>query len=273
MFLDFDNNQIEKKLTQRSFLSSSAFFFTADGIIVDLKTQTPLLSFNKIVKLLKGTIYNAHLTDNILFIRGELQEKDNLLQYGLTIQPVKPLLAKSSLTLQRQLIKAHHWFQWDLQSRFCGKCANLLTSQFDKPEKHCSQCNTHIFPRFSPAVLILIQKRDKILLARSPHFTPGVYSVIAGFVDIGETTEMTIHREVTEELGIKVSKLEYFGSQSWPFPDNLMIAFKTTYKSGQIVINTDELEDAQWFDLDNLPKLPSKASLSRKLIESVALKK
>lgn len=268
-----------KKSDIREFLSKNkhsffeALFFTTAGILINLKSPNPLLSLNESIKKLHGTIECVYVHDGILIIKCELDfTSAELLKRDLCVLPIKALLAKINPIYQRMLLKAYHWIQWDEHSRFCSKCGNLLSSQFLKPEKKCTNCHQIFYPRFSPAVLVLIQKKDKILLARSPHFLPGVYSVIAGFVDVGETAEMTVHREVTEELGIKVGKLQYFRSQTWPFPDSFMIAFKTTYLRGKITINTEELEDARWFDIDKLPKLPNKASISRKLIDSVIQK-
>src|ERR1700722_8943106 len=110
--------------------------------------------------------------------------------------------------------------------------------------------------------MVLIQKGNEILLGRSAHFKPGVYSALAGFIDIGETAEMAAHREVKEEVGLEITELEYFGSQSWPFPDSFMLAFKAKYLRGEINIDTKELEDARWFNLNNLPAIPPHPSIS-----------
>ena len=117
--------------------------------------------------------------------------------------------------------------------------------------------------------MVMIQRGEEFLLARSPHFIPGMYSALAGFSEPGETLEETLHREVYEEVGIKVKNIRYFASQPWPFPHSLMIAFHADYESGEITIDPNEIEDAQWCHVNKLPKrLPSEISISRKLINA-----
>ena len=117
--------------------------------------------------------------------------------------------------------------------------------------------------------MVMIQKDDQFLLARSPHFIPGMYSALAGFAEPGETLEETVHREVYEEVGIRVKNIRYFASQPWPFPHSLMIAFHADYESGDINIDPTEIEAADWFSADKLPdRLPGQISISRKLIEA-----
>ena len=116
-------------------------------------------------------------------------------------------------------------------------------------------------------MIVLVTRGDEILLARSPRFNPGVYSTLAGFVEAGESVEQCVAREVFEEVGLEVDNLEYLGSQGWPFPHSLMLGFYARYRSGEIVMQADEIEDARWFALDDLPLLPPTNSISRYLIE------
>jgi NAD+ diphosphatase len=124
------------------------------------------------------------------------------------------------------------------------------------------------YPRLSPAIMVLVRRHDTILLARSPHFKPGTYSALAGFVETGEALEDTIVREVFEEVGIMVGNLQYFGSQSWPFPHSLMLAFTADYVAGELRPDGVEIEDAKWFSPGNLPGLPHPKTLSRRLIDA-----
>lgn len=146
---------------------------------------------------------------------------------------------------------------WDKNHQFCGRCGQKTTRIWPHYELKCQSCEQSYYPRISPAVVVLIRREDKILMARSPHFDPGVYALIAGFVEGGETLESAVHREVFEEVGIRIQNLSYYGSQPWPFPDALMVGFIAEYLSGEIQVNTQELESAGWYAYDALPGLPA----------------
>jgi NAD+ diphosphatase len=156
---------------------------------------------------------------------------------------------------------------WDRTHRFCGQCGERMERHPRDRAKRCPSCGLMNFPRLSPAVITLVERGEEILLGRSPHFAPGVYSALAGFVEPGESLEETVVREVHEEVGIAIRDLRYFGSQPWPFPNSLMIGFTATYDSGEIRIDPNELEDAAWFSKQALPTLPSKMSIARRLID------
>ena len=123
------------------------------------------------------------------------------------------------------------------------------------------------YPRVSPAVIVRVRRGGKILLARSPGFPKGLRSVLAGFVEPGESIEETIHREVREEVGIEVENLRYFGSQPWPFPNSLMIGFTAEHAVGEIRPEPDEIEDAGWYRAGDLPQLPPRVSIARRMID------
>ncbi|KTD43663.1 NAD(+) diphosphatase [Legionella quateirensis] len=163
--------------------------------------------------------------------------------------------------------RAKQLLNWDKNTQFCGRCGQNNQLSNKERAKICSTCSFMTFPHISPAMLVLIWRENQLLLARSPHFMPGVYSILAGFVDPGESLEQTVVREVKEEVGITIKNLQYFGSQPWPFPSNLMLGFIAEYDNGELQFDPKELEDAQWFSLDKLPKLPKPISLSRLMID------
>lgn len=114
----------------------------------------------------------------------------------------------------------------------------------------------------------LVIRKNELLLARGHHFSPGVYSALAGYCEPGESLEMALHREIHEEVGLRVRDLRYFDSQSWPFPHSLMVAFTCHYDSGDLRLQPEEIEDARWFPLDSLPVLPNPVSIAHRLINA-----
>lgn len=159
---------------------------------------------------------------------------------------------------------------WDRTHRFCGRCGTPTEAKPDERVRVCPACRLALYPRIAPAVMALIRRGRELLLARSHHFPPGMYSALAGFVGPGETLEQCVEREVGEEVGVSVSRIRYFASQPWPFPHSLMIAFVCDWAGGEIRLQTDEIEAAAWFDVLQLPKLPSRISIARRLIDAVA---
>jgi NAD+ diphosphatase len=157
--------------------------------------------------------------------------------------------------------------EWDRDHRYCGRCGAGTARKPGELARLCPHCGLQHFPRISPAVIVRIERGDEILLARSPHFAPGVYSTIAGFVEPGESLEQTVAREVREEVGVEVTNVRYFGSQPWPFPHSLMIGFVADWASGEIRLQEEEIEDAGWFRVDALPGLPSRLSIARALVD------
>jgi NAD+ diphosphatase len=164
--------------------------------------------------------------------------------------------------------KAVQVMEWDRTNQFCSRCGTKTLKRPGERGKECPDCGELFYPRISPAIIVLIRKGHEVLLAKSPNFPPGLYSLIAGFIEPGETAEAAVAREVKEEVGIKIKNITYFGTQAWPFPNSLMIGFTAEYSSGDIQPDGVEIEDAKWFSADErLPVLPGKISISRKLID------
>ncbi len=185
----------------------------------------------------------------------------------IKFQPLKKILPNLNEEMISIAMRGIHLLRFYDINRFCGKCGNPTEISPIEHAVICKNCHSLIFPKISPAIIVRVTKGDEILLARSPGFTPGMYSVIAGFVETGETLEDAVRREVIEEVGISVRDISYFSSQPWPFPDSLMIGFTASYKSGEIRPDNYEIEKAGWFRSNNLPGLPEKYSISRKLID------
>lgn len=250
------------------FSQHNALFFTKEGLIVDSQAS-PFIPVAKALGKLVLAIHAVYLDNGTLIIHTNSSPSDFVSQKEFHIMPLRAVLTEATPVIQQQILRATHWVNWDSTYQHCSKCGNKLKKHPDLTEKKCIVCDFAFYPNLAPAIMVLIQRKHEILLARSPHFRPEIYSVIAGFVDIGETAEEAAHRETKEETNIEITQLEYFGTQSWPFSNSFMIAFKAQYLGGELQIDKNELEDARWFDIKDLPLIPSYPSISRKLIDSV----
>src|SRR5262245_48999842 len=163
--------------------------------------------------------------------------------------------------------RAFQIIQWDRTHQFCGQCGERTAPMAGERARKCPRCGLLQFPRLSPAIIVLVRRGRELLLARSRQTPPGMYSVLAGFVEPGETLEQAVEREVKEEVGIHVRNVRYFGSQPWPFPHSLMIGFTAEHAEGELEIDYNEMEDAGWYSVDRLPMLPPPISIARRLID------
>ena len=157
--------------------------------------------------------------------------------------------------------------EWDRTHQYCGRCGTRNETKQDERAKRCPKCQLLSFPRLSPAIIVMVERDGKILLARSPHFPTKMYSVLAGFVEPGETIEECVAREIKEEVGITVDNIRYFASQPWPFPNSLMLGFTAEYAAGEIEVDGVEIAEAAWFSPDAMPAIPGRISISRRLID------
>jgi len=181
------------------------------------------------------------------------------------VRQIRGLSEDESLFLL--ISRAMQVLYWDRRTQFCGACGTRTEPHEQERSKVCPACRSLFYPPISPAMVVLVWRENEILLGRPPHFMPDVYSILAGFVDAGESVEACVEREVMEEVGVSIQNIRYLGSQPWPFPSNLMLGFSAEYAGGEICIDPVELEDAQWFSIDRLPTLPNPLSLSRHIIE------
>lgn len=182
--------------------------------------------------------------------------------YWLDLKKSRTLLSLNAFALVSRAIQLIDWVK---QHQFCGACGNK-TVKGAGGYLECMSCSLVHYPRISPSMIVLISRGSELLLARSWHFPRGLYSALAGFLEPGESVEQCIHREVYEEVGVKVKNLSYQGSQAWPFPHSLMLGYFAEYESGDIVCEPAEIEDARWWHVDSLPLIPPRGSISEWLI-------
>lgn len=159
--------------------------------------------------------------------------------------------------------------EWRLDNRFCGRCGAAMSPHGNPAERAlvCPECGYAAYPKLSPAVIVLVTKGDRILLQRNTHYKLRNWTLVAGFVDVGENFEDAVRREIMEEASINVKDIRYFGSQNWPFPSNIMVAFRAEYDSGELRPDGDEVVESGWFDKDHLLEIPIKGSIARAMID------
>ena len=163
--------------------------------------------------------------------------------------------------------RAFQIVEWDRTHLFCGRCGEPTEPKTNERARLCPACGQVHFPRLAPAVIMAVIRDRRILLAHANRFPSHFYSVLAGFVEPGETFEECVAREVEEEVGIKVKNIRYLSSQPWPFPHSLMVGFIAEHDSGEINVDGEEIRDADWFAPENLPQIPGRISIARRLID------
>jgi len=187
---------------------------------------------------------------------------------GFEFRALRSLLAR----LDEKAALASRAFQiaeWARTHRYCGVCAAAMVQSATELCFRCPSCGFSAYPRISPAMMVLIRDGDRILLASHSTYATARYTALAGFVEAGENLEDAIHREVWEEVGLKVKDIRYFGSQSWPFPHSLMVAYTAEYAGGELRIQAEEINDARWFGPgDALPELPHTDSIAGRLVRA-----
>lgn len=190
---------------------------------------------------------------------------------GLTAEGLRGLYPLLDEPLMNVAGRAVQLVAFSRTHQFCGQCGGRMIDQAHERARRCPQCGLIAYPRLSPAIIIAVTRRIEgklhILLARNHRFPAGRYSVLAGYVEPGESLEECARREVCEEVGIDLQNLCYFGSQSWPFPNSLMIGFTAEYAGGEINPEEAEIADARWFSADQLPGIPPPSTIARRLID------
>ena len=200
-------------------------------------------------------------------LEGETFEKQKL-KGGFTFQSLRDVLGQLATPVAKEAAVGAQYVNWSSIHKFCGHCGEKLKLSTTEVAKTCSSCEKTFYPQLSPVVITLIRRGREVLLAKGQP-PKKFFSCIAGFVEPGESLEECLRREVKEEVGLEVKNMKYFGSQPWPFPNNLMVGFTADWVAGEVQVDTNEITEARWFDRDQLPEeLPPRSSISRQLIEA-----
>ena len=204
--------------------------------------------------------YNCHCGEII----------DEIIEDDIDFMDLRTLSKSSDKNTYTLASKANLLLNWFKLNQHCGICGSKMYKKDSQLERAmvCSNCGNTTWPRTSPAIIVAVTKGDKLLLAHNKQFPNRMYSVIAGFVEYGETFEECVKREVYEEVGIKVKNIKYFGSQPWPYPNSMMIGFTAEYLDGDIKVDGEEIIHADWFSKDEIPGMYKKStSIGSELIE------
>ncbi len=269
----------------KDFLQNTNFIFIEDSIVLKKNTlnlpidNSSLPDRDFCLKIIKAQTASDWFEEEDKNYSAIVLEKDTPLPPEYYTVPLREFFWISK-TIQEQnnalpsklgalSARAMGLCKWRASTKYCPSCAQGL---YDDPKftaRVCLKCKKQIFPRIEPAVIVLVKKENKILLVKHTYRNQNVFTCVAGFVEIGETLEECVHREVKEETGLEIKNLKYCGSQGWPYPDQLMCAFYAEYKSGQIKIQEDEIAQADFFSIDNLPKTPKAGSVAYNLINNL----
>ena len=235
---------------------SLAYIFHQQQLLVDDQFQLP-----KVERLAS----DLSIIDQQIIARDLLENEP--IPKGLKLIPIRQLLQYWTTSQFEQASKAIQLLEWRRNHQFCSHCGHKTEIHPSEYAMICPTCRYHQYPRIQPCVITVITKgQDQILLAKNARNKNNMYGLIAGFVEVGETLEEAVRRETLEEVGIKVKNIQYLASQPWPFPSNLMIAFKAEYESGDLNLQEDEISDADFFKFDQLPQTPFKGSIAHAMI-------
>jgi NAD+ diphosphatase len=244
------------------------FIFKAENMLISPKSRLKIPFHNDldeigIVPLMKH--YMGTLDDHpcyVVEVDPEAEQYDGM--EFMNLRATYDTLDEDIYLLAGRAVQI---MNWDKNHRFCGKCGTETRTLEDENAKVCPECGFTCFTRISPAVITAIIKNDKILMAKHSYGLKNRYTLIAGFLEAGETLEEAVKREVMEEVGLEVKDLEYFGSQPWPYPNSLMVGFTAKYAGGEIKVDGEEIVDAKWFDATEVSTFPSKISIASELVD------
>ena len=219
---------------------------------------------NNLNSQLKDEVFEIFkLENNSVFLSGALTNITKEQAY-LSKRELYPFLNEESLMI---VSRAFQLFDWIYKQNYCSRTGNKLSEVRDDLSKFCDSCPREYYPKMSPCILVVLTHENEILLVRHNNEIRTLYTAIAGFVDLGESLEECVEREVFEEVGLKIKNINYVGSQSWPFPNQLMMAFQAEAISKDVQIDANEILEASWFRSNDLPKIPPEPSLSNQLIK------
>ncbi|WP_322609707.1 NAD(+) diphosphatase [Pontiella agarivorans] len=241
-----------------------AFLFRNGKDILTDGASVPIL--NPDSPLLKNAVYLGRYGVEPCYT-ARLNESADVPK-GYELSDIRSLHSQLETELYALIGYASQILTWRENHQFCSRCGTKAEPSEKERAMICPACGLQNYPRISPSMIVAVTRGDELLMARGHHFPEGLYSVVAGFVEPGESLEQCVAREVMEETGLEIKNIQYHSSQPWPFPHSLMVGFTADYAGGEIRIDPKEIEDAGWYTAENLPeKIPSKSTIARALID------
>lgn len=228
--------------------------------ITTIPTKIDLKNLN-----LKNVQYLGAMHDKNCYY-GEIS-KDEIISKDMYFNSLRALSRKLTEEMFWIAGRAVQMVNFNHDHKFCGRCGSLTENLEGERAKKCPKCGFITYPRICPAIIVAVINNGKLLLAHNNNSPKEMYSVVAGFVEAGETFEECVSREVLEETGISVKNIKYFGNQPWPFPNSLMIGYTAEYASGEIKVDGKEIGHAEWYGSDKMPVTPDSISISKDLID------
>ncbi len=246
------------------------FLFHDDRLLVEVRGESAAIPrWTGLPEGLPRPVRTQYLgaLDGVPCFSGELGEP--AAPDGTAFRPLRPLLGALPDVFFSLAGRAFQVMDWDRSHRYCGKCGGSTEPVEGERARVCPRCGIHFFPRVTPAVIVAAVRGRKLLLARARRFSGAMVSVLAGFVEPGETFEECVRREVREETGIEVANLRYFGSQPWPFPHSVRVAFTAEHAGGELTLDEREIVEAGWFGPAEISgmRIPGRGTIARELID------
>ncbi len=257
--------------TEQQHLEGSFYFFEDGNLVIfgssdDYFSKVDALDITKLDQV-GSPLYIGSYSENLYFAQ-ELKP-GTAERLGLETIHLRAIGAEDELSFA-MMGRAVQLINWRHNHRFCGKCGGDTKPSLTVHAMRCEQCDSSFYPKIMPCVMALVVRGDECLLATHHGRASSRYTALAGFIEAGESAEHAIYREVLEEVGVKTGNLLYFSSQAWPFPGQLMLAFYAEYLEGEIKPDEEEISDARWFKLSDLPEIPPSYTISGKLIRTLA---
>ena len=254
---------------RRADPAARAVVATSDGVLVADGGAPALVALGELPDGVDLVLLGVN-GEAAVFAADPGPEAGSALRPEASLVGLRDVAAMSALADANLLAHATGLLNWHRRHRFCANCGHATDVAEAGYVRVCPNCGAQHHPRTDPVVITLVLDDDRVLLGRNANWPENRYSALAGFVEPGEMLEDTVIRETREEVGVEIANIRYFGSQPWPFPHSLMVAFTAEYAGGELRPDGVEIEEAHWFDPENLPKLPGSISISRRLIEAVA---